>query len=210
MEKRRGSICCVCPLPAGYGVSLVPAPACDPSVTKCPLDLFQSSLKRRGSRETYKEKKTFNQVSRGILLMLQFLEGNHLALNFLKSISIAFKIVKETLPAQKMGTHSNLQWGENVCSKPPALLFCFSHWQAGGFFEKDKNKQTLQNRIWCNWGLSGNTSSWWNVFCLQSHSHSEIVQFPWCWVLHKASFSVLGCFRGLFFNVQTEQYPKLS
>lgn len=108
VEKKKSlHLLCVSPT-SGDCVSLVPAPACDPSVTKCPLDLFQSSLKRRGSRETYKEKKTFNQVSRGILLMLQLLERNHLTLNFLKSISIAFKIVKETLPAQKMGTHSNL------------------------------------------------------------------------------------------------------
>ncbi|KAF5919250.1 hypothetical protein HPG69_003890 [Diceros bicornis minor] len=60
-EKR--SLCPLCVSPtSGDGVYLVLAPACDPSVTECHLDLFQSSLKRRGSRETYKEKKTLNQV----------------------------------------------------------------------------------------------------------------------------------------------------
>uniref|UniRef100_A0A287D6I6 Microtubule crosslinking factor 1 n=1 Tax=Ictidomys tridecemlineatus TaxID=43179 RepID=A0A287D6I6_ICTTR len=45
----------------------------DPSVTECCLDLFQSSLKRRGSREMFKEKKTFNQDdSADLKCQLQF------------------------------------------------------------------------------------------------------------------------------------------
>ena len=59
---KRATVHCVHPLLEGM-CHLLLAPRCHPSVTECHLALFQSSLKRRGSRETYKEKKAFTQVS---------------------------------------------------------------------------------------------------------------------------------------------------
>ena len=67
----------------------LPVPTCDPLLcNRMSPALFQSSLKRRGSREAYKEKKAFTQVS-SISLS-----------HDLKSVSVILKIAKESPPAQ--------------------------------------------------------------------------------------------------------------
>lgn len=109
MEKK-SPFRCVSPA-IGDGVCLAQVPRVTPSITECHLDLFQSSLKRRGSRETYKEKKAFNQVSRGFVLMLHLLKRQSPHFEFSQKV-LALSLnysEKHYLPKKNFGLIQNLR-----------------------------------------------------------------------------------------------------
>lgn len=95
-----------------------------PSVTECHLDLFQSSLKRRGGRETYKEKKAFNQVSRGFILMLQLLKRQLPYFEFSHMSALPLKYSKKHyLPPNLDLFKTFMGWKLSFQSNSSSLLF---------------------------------------------------------------------------------------
>ena len=140
---------CVCLLPGRQ--SLPREGSSDHSVTECRLDLFQSSLKRRGSRETYKEKKTFNQVSRSFFLMLLLLKRPSSHFEFsLKMLMLPFKYSKKHYLQKNLNSFKT-STGETFLSKHLLCLFLapISWW----FLQEREQTGFVWDTVGCSSGL---------------------------------------------------------
>lgn len=85
----------------------------------------------------YKEKKTFNQVSRGFHSNVTSPVSEVTSFWIFFSVSFAFNTFKETLPVQTRGLIPNLH-SVNIFFANPQILPLVSprRWQAGDFFRK--------------------------------------------------------------------------
>lgn len=146
----------VCPRPVGMVPTQGRSPSlpCDPFLTECCLDLFQSSLKRRGSRETYKEKKTLNQVSRGFVLMLHLLRRqSHPMLNFLfKMLASPLRYSKKHYLAINVDSFKTFM-GEAFLSKPTAPPFLCLAPISWWFLQEREQNGFVWDVSWCRSGL---------------------------------------------------------